>query len=104
MNTKDPKKSKERTKINEKITEILEIVPQAQYVGYTATPFANVFISPDETDKVDLFPSDFVLSLPRVRRSTWACRSSTTSTRTGKAPREQIGNFQRTCLRPRGVR
>ncbi|MET3861416.1 hypothetical protein ABIE38_002349 [Dietzia sp. 2505] len=65
VNTKDPKKSKERTKINEKITEILEIVPRAQYVGYTATPFANVFIDPDETDKIDLFPSDFVLSLPR---------------------------------------
>lgn len=65
VNTKDPKKSQERTKINEKITEILNIVPRAQYVGYTATPFANVFIDPDETDKVDLFPSDFVLSLPR---------------------------------------
>ena len=63
VNTKDPKKSKDRTKINELITEILEIVPRAQYVGYTATPFANVFIDPDETDKVDLFPSDFVLSL-----------------------------------------
>ena len=65
VNTKDPKKSKDRTTINELITEILEIVPRAQYVGYTATPFANVFIDPDETDKVDLFPSDFVLSLPR---------------------------------------
>lgn len=65
VNTKNPKKSQERTKINEKITEILEIVPRAQYVGYTATPFANVFIDPDETARVDLFPSDFVLSLPR---------------------------------------
>lgn len=65
VNTKDPKKSIERTKINQKITEILEIVPRAQYVGYTATPFANVFIDPDETDKIDLFPSDFVLSLTR---------------------------------------
>ncbi len=65
VNTKDPKKSKDRTIINKFITEIMEIVPRAQYVGYTATPFANVFIDPDETDKVDLFPSDFVLSLPR---------------------------------------
>lgn len=65
VNTKDPKKSKDRTIINKLITEIMEIVPRAQYVGYTATPFANVFIDPDETDKVDLFPSDFVLSLPR---------------------------------------
>ncbi|SCZ64740.1 Z1 domain-containing protein [Thiohalomonas denitrificans] len=65
VNTKDPKKSKDRTIINKLITEILELVPRAQYVGYTATPFANVLIDPDETDKIDLFPSDFVLSLPR---------------------------------------
>nr|WP_255672185.1 Z1 domain-containing protein [Glycomyces amatae] len=36
-------------------------MPRAQYIGYTATPFANVFINPD--DSQDLFPSDFVLSL-----------------------------------------
>ncbi|WP_067885346.1 Z1 domain-containing protein [Nocardia vaccinii] len=63
VNTKDPKKSDKRTKINERITEILKIVPRAQYVGYTATPFANVFIDPD--DDTNLFPSDFVLSLAR---------------------------------------
>lgn len=63
VNTKDPKKSSERTIINKLITEIMEIVPRAQYVGYTATPFANVFIDPD--DESNLFPSDFVLSLPR---------------------------------------
>ncbi|WP_329414591.1 Z1 domain-containing protein [Nocardia vinacea] len=63
INTKDPKKSNKRTRINEQITEILDIVPRAQYVGYTATPFANVFIDPD--DDTNLFPSDFVLSLPR---------------------------------------
>jgi hypothetical protein len=63
INTKDPKKSSKRTRINEQITEILDIVPRAQYVGYTATPFANVFIDPD--DEKNLFPSDFVLSLPR---------------------------------------
>ncbi|MFI6827893.1 Z1 domain-containing protein [Kribbella sp. NPDC050241] len=63
VNTKDPKKSTERTKINERITKMMAIVPRAQYVGYTATPFANVFIDPD--DDSNLFPSDFVLSLPR---------------------------------------
>ncbi|MDG3012626.1 Z1 domain-containing protein [Rhodococcus sp. D2-41] len=63
VNTKDPKKSKVRTTINELITEMIQIVPRAQYIGYTATPFANVFIDPD--DERDLFPSDFVLSLPR---------------------------------------
>ncbi len=63
VNTKDPKKSSDRTTINKLITDMLAIVPRAQYVGYTATPFANVFIDPD--DDSNLFPSDFVLSLPR---------------------------------------
>ncbi|MGH9286527.1 MAG: hypothetical protein ACRD0M_12770, partial [Acidimicrobiales bacterium] len=34
-----------------------------QYVGYTATPFANVFIDP--ADSEDLFPRDFIVSLRR---------------------------------------
>lgn len=55
--------NRKRTAINRLITEILEICPRAQYVGYTATPFANVFVDPD--DERDLFPADFVLSLHR---------------------------------------
>lgn len=39
--------------------------PVATYVGYTATPFANVFIRPDDDDDgyKDLFPSDFIFLL-----------------------------------------
>lgn len=55
--------NRKRTTINGLITEILNICPRAQYVGYTATPFANVFVDPD--DERDLFPADFVLSLHR---------------------------------------
>ncbi|OBK39018.1 hypothetical protein A5659_13360 [Mycobacterium sp. 1165196.3] len=55
--------NRKRTTINELITKILQICPRAQYVGYTATPFANVFVDPD--DERDLFPADFVLSLDR---------------------------------------
>lgn len=55
--------NRKRTRINELITEILGICKRAQYVGYTATPFANVFVDPD--DQRDLFPADFVLSLHR---------------------------------------
>lgn len=55
--------NRKRTTINRLITEILAICPRAQYVGYTATPFANVFVDPD--DEHDLFPADFVLSLHR---------------------------------------
>ncbi len=70
VDTTNPKKwgknspaGRKRTTINGLITEILEICPRAQYVGYTATPFANVFVDPD--DDRDLFPADFVLSLDR---------------------------------------
>lgn len=55
--------NRKRTTINGLITEILAICKRAQYVGYTATPFANVFVDPD--DERDLFPADFVLSLHR---------------------------------------
>ena len=58
---KGSKENRDRTTINKLITEILEVCPRAQYVGYTATPFANVFVDPD--DEKDLFPADFVLSL-----------------------------------------
>ncbi len=54
---------KKRTAINRAISEILSIAPRAQYVGYTATPFANVFVDP--TDDQDIFPSDFLVTLPR---------------------------------------
>lgn len=52
-----------RSSINDNIGKLLRILPRAQYVGYTATPFANVFIDP--TNAEDLFPRDFILSLPR---------------------------------------
>ncbi|GAA3770214.1 Z1 domain-containing protein [Streptomyces phyllanthi] len=67
VNTLDPKKwergSTERTTINGLISQLLKLLPRAQYVGYTATPFANVFVDPGDDD--DIFPSDFLISLPR---------------------------------------
>ncbi|MZE80334.1 Z1 domain-containing protein [Streptomyces xinghaiensis] len=64
VNTTSPSKpDANRTAINEKISELLQLMPRAQYVGYTATPFANVFIDPSDTE--DVFPRDFILSLDR---------------------------------------
>ncbi|MFD5567177.1 Z1 domain-containing protein [Streptomyces cadmiisoli] len=67
VNTSDPQKwergSTERTAINGLISQLLQLLPRAQYVGYTATPFANVFVDPG--DETDIFPSDFLISLPR---------------------------------------
>lgn len=51
-----------RTTINQRLTDLLAILPRSQYVGYTATPFANVFVDPDDED---IFPKDFIISLPR---------------------------------------
>jgi len=57
------KEIQERRKINGLIAEMLELMPRAQYVGYTATPFANVFVDP--ADELGIFPKDFVLELPK---------------------------------------
>ncbi len=67
VNTSNPKKWEqgrtERTAINKLVSQLLGLLPRAQYVGYTATPFANVFVDPSDGD--DIFPSDFLISLPR---------------------------------------
>lgn len=55
----------ERTATNKAISELLTLLPRAQYVGYTATPFANVFINAN--DAADLFPKDFIVSLARPK-------------------------------------
>ena len=65
VNTTDPRKWKEgeteRTSINRLLSELLTLLPRAQYVGYTATPYANVFVDPE--DAQDIFPKDFLLAL-----------------------------------------
>ncbi len=60
-----PQQRKKRTATNRAIVGLLEELPRAQYIGYTATPFANVFINPE--DAADLFPKDFLVPLPRPK-------------------------------------
>ncbi|MCW3075109.1 MAG: hypothetical protein JWP69_2178 [Flaviaesturariibacter sp.] len=68
--------------INGLIRSLLSLFQQSAYVGYTATPFANVFILPTEKDDdisrglnirlsefwkysgKDLFPRDFIINIP----------------------------------------
>jgi hypothetical protein len=53
----------ETTAINKAIRDLLNIFRRSSYVGFTATPFANIFIDPTSTDEMlgdDLFPSDFI--------------------------------------------
>lgn len=54
------------TSINARIRELLSLFDKNVYLGYTATPFANIFIDPesvDAMDREDLFPRDFIVSL-----------------------------------------
>ncbi len=56
----------EVSKINGQIRQLLQTFSRSCYVGYTATPFANIFVDPDSDDAMygeDLFPRDFILSL-----------------------------------------
>jgi hypothetical protein len=48
--------------INPLIRRMLKLMPRCTYVGYTATPFANVFIAPGQDD---LYPKSFILNLPQ---------------------------------------
>ncbi len=56
----------EVSRINGQIRSLLGMFERACYVGYTATPFANIFIDPDTDDEMfraDLFPRNFIVSL-----------------------------------------
>ena len=56
----------EVSRINGQIRELMNLFDRRCYLGYTATPFANIFIDPDSDDEMrghDLFPRDFIVSL-----------------------------------------
>lgn len=60
------KGKEEVSRINGQIRELLNLFQRSCYVGYTATPFANIFIDPDEADEMagqDLFPKNFIVGL-----------------------------------------
>src|SRR3984885_7713652 len=53
----------ETTAINRAIRDLLSLFKRSSYVGFTATPFANIFVDPSSTDDMlgdDLFPRDFI--------------------------------------------
>ncbi len=57
---------REVSRINGQIRQLLQLFTRRCYVGYTATPFANIFIDPDNRDEMvghDLFPRNFMVSL-----------------------------------------
>jgi len=55
------------TVINKRIRQLLHTFDQSAYVGYTATPFANILIHEQERTNDEgegLFPRSFIVSLP----------------------------------------
>jgi hypothetical protein len=63
----DPDPEHDPTKINGRIRQILKSFDQSIYIGYTATPFANIFIPESAQASAydnDLFPRSFIFNLP----------------------------------------
>ncbi|QFQ01534.1 Z1 domain protein [Corynebacterium urogenitale] len=58
------KQKNEISAINAQIRTLLKR-QRTSYIGYTATPFANILIDPNERD--DLYPKDFIMMLPRPK-------------------------------------
>jgi hypothetical protein len=76
INTKEPERDEDEkimkdwdpTETNKQIRKILKNFDKKAYVGYTATPYANVFIPNDDVHLLygdDLFPKNFIISLPQ---------------------------------------
>lgn len=57
------KPEENQTAINKQIRNIISQFKSVSYVGYTATPFANILI--DSTIDTDLFPKDFIVALSK---------------------------------------
>ena len=70
------KEEKQANAINEKLRTFLHLFKRRAYIGYTATPFANVFVNPygdgvvthikgTEEEMQTLFPKEFIVALPK---------------------------------------
>jgi hypothetical protein len=78
--TGSPQDDYDVTAINGKVRQLLSLFSKKSYVGYTATPFANIFIHPEDRSTFGivgtppneieipygegLFPRSFIISLP----------------------------------------
>lgn len=64
VNTNEPEQ--DPTSINRQIRDILNLFTHNSYIGFTATPYANIFINPDDDVEMydqDLFPKDYIYIL-----------------------------------------
>ncbi|MFE6470173.1 Z1 domain-containing protein [Streptomyces rochei] len=51
------------TSVQATTSQLLDLIPRAQYVAYAASPFVDALMDPAISK--DLFPRDFIVSLPR---------------------------------------
>jgi len=68
VNTAKQSKEEDPKTINLLIRRLMEVFPRRNYVGYTATPFANLLIDSEanhEKGGNDLYPKDFLVGLPK---------------------------------------
>ncbi|MRX53001.1 endonuclease [Bacillus idriensis] len=68
VDTSNPDKNEDPKTINRLIRQIIEVFNRKAYVGYTATPFANLLIGMDQKtsdEGYDLYPKDFLVGLPK---------------------------------------
>ena len=76
VNTRNPDRDEngqiirewEPARTNQRIRQLLNLFSKSVYVGYSATPFANIFIHHDDPHPgigEDLFPRSFIISLPQ---------------------------------------
>lgn len=64
INTNDT--DQDPTRINTCIRSLLSLFNRNTYLGFTATPFANIFVNPESHGEMlsdDLFPRDFIYTL-----------------------------------------
>ena len=73
----NPDEEHNPTRINELIRRLLIAFDKSAYVGYTATPFANIFIHEKSKTRElgeDLFPRSFIMNLPAPSNYTGPAR------------------------------
>lgn len=81
VNTRDEESP---TAINELIRRLLEVFHRSSYLGFSATPFANIFIDSDVES--DIYPRDYIYSLEAPSNYVGAERVFSPSEEIGLSP------------------
>ena len=100
----EPNEEHDPKTINRLIRQLLNIYKKKSYIGYTATPFANVFIHPNEYTKDEgpgLFPKSFIHDLPEPNN--YYGVSKLFSEESGDIDESFLENVDDHCLEPQDI-